>query len=365
MYEQLDLVSDSGHRFRIKYAEALSKMERMEEAAAEFEAGANLLREQGRMDDYIKVAERLLFHRPDVAVAREVALMYLERNDAKRALSKLQVCFQANPKDVATLELLARAFHLLGQHPKTISVYREIARIYQDGKKPAERERVLRKILELDPNDQEAKTALGGKPPAPDASSLFESSTIMAPPRPNTGTVGAVPKHTIEQAPVAPANTSALGDDDDDSVQELDLLEDDFDDAEIIIRLMPGRPKRLRPTSSSTTVRLPPAAPRPSRVTRARSNRPRPIDRSLRRALPRERRRPAQSTSRNPPKLRPRATRASGLTGDLARIERLMSKSSGSCASACWDQAQDSSGIVNQARGLHAGTSDAQRRRLP
>lgn len=266
MYEQLDLVSDALTTYeqvaahyaragdlnqaiatlgrmaeldpenipvRIKYAEALSKMERTEEAAKEFEAGANLLREQGRMDDYIKVAERLLFHRPDVVVAREVAEMYLERNDAKRALSKLQVCFQANPKDVATLELLARAFHVLGQHAKTISVYREIARIYQDGKRPAERERVLRKILELDPNDDEAKTALGQKPPpARDVSSLFEvpPGTIMAPP--NMG--GAIateearaPKRTIVQEPVAPADSVAF---DDDSEPEMEFLDDDVDD---------------------------------------------------------------------------------------------------------------------------------------
>src|SRR5690349_18568944 len=42
---------------RIKYAEALSKAGKMKEAATEFEAGAKLLKAQGRMDDYIKVAE--------------------------------------------------------------------------------------------------------------------------------------------------------------------------------------------------------------------------------------------------------------------------------------------------------------------
>jgi tetratricopeptide (TPR) repeat protein len=164
---------------RIKYAEALSAMNRIEDAANQFSAGAELLRSQGRMDDYIKVAERLLFHRQDLALAREVAELYLERNDAKRALSKLQACFQANPKDVSTLELLARAFHVLGQNPKTIKVYREIARVYDEAKRPEERSRNLRKILELDPNDAEAKTALGIAPAQPsrrDVSSLLDKS---------------------------------------------------------------------------------------------------------------------------------------------------------------------------------------------
>ena len=162
--------------------------------------------------------------------------MYLERNDAKRALSKLQVCFQANPKDVATLELLARAFHVLGQHAKTISVYREIARIYQDGKRPAERERVLRKILELDPNDDEAKTALGQKPPAArDASSLFEvpPGTIMAPPNMGAalGAEPRAPQPAVVQAPVASAPKKTLVDEE----PEMEFLDDDMDDVEEMV----------------------------------------------------------------------------------------------------------------------------------
>jgi tetratricopeptide (TPR) repeat protein len=146
---------------RIKCAEALSKAGRTKEAAAEFEAGAQLLKDQGRLDDFVKVAERLLYHRPeDVAVARELAQLYLERNDPKRALSKLQLCFKADPKDIQTLELLAEAFHLLGQLPKTISVYKEVARIHQEAGRHEERARILKKILEHDPGDQDARQGL-------------------------------------------------------------------------------------------------------------------------------------------------------------------------------------------------------------
>ncbi|MEO0326206.1 MAG: tetratricopeptide repeat protein, partial [Myxococcota bacterium] len=83
---------------RIRHAEALSKADRMDEAAREFEAGATLLDEQGRVDDYLKVAERLLFHRQeDTGLARDLAERYLQRNDAKRALAKLQLLFQHDP----------------------------------------------------------------------------------------------------------------------------------------------------------------------------------------------------------------------------------------------------------------------------
>ncbi len=172
---------------RIKYAEALSKAGRTEEAAEAFEAGALLLRDQGRMDDYIKVAERLLFHRPtDADLARELAELYLDREDPKRALGKLQLSFKADPRHVPTLELLARAFEQLGQTPKTISVYKEIARIHQDAGRNDERARTLKHILDLDPADAEARQALASYAPRgavvaePPPGAIVESS---APPR--------------------------------------------------------------------------------------------------------------------------------------------------------------------------------------
>lgn len=146
---------------RIKYAEALSRAGRTQAAADEFEQGAFLLRDQGRLDDYIKVAERLLYHRGnDVRIAKELAETYIARRDPKRALAKLQICFKADPRDVSTLSLLAEAFLMLQQTDKAISVYREIARIHREAQRPQERMSALRRILELNPNDKEAQTAL-------------------------------------------------------------------------------------------------------------------------------------------------------------------------------------------------------------
>lgn len=154
---------------RIKYAEALSRAGKTAEAAKAFEAGARLLKRSGRIDDYLKVAERLLYHRPeDVILSRELAQMYLDRNDGKRALAKLQVCFKADPKDVQTLDMLAGAFEQLAQLPKTISVYREVARIHAEAHRPEERALTLKRILNLDPTDAEARQALAAyAAPAP------------------------------------------------------------------------------------------------------------------------------------------------------------------------------------------------------
>jgi tetratricopeptide (TPR) repeat protein len=146
---------------RIKYAEALSRAGRTQEAADEFEQGALLLRDQGRLDDYVKVAERLLYHRSnDVRVAKELAETYIARRDPKRALAKLQICFKADPRDVSTLSLLAEAFLMLSQTDKAISVYREVARIHREAQRPQQRMSALHRILELNPNDKEARVAL-------------------------------------------------------------------------------------------------------------------------------------------------------------------------------------------------------------
>jgi len=198
---------------RIKYAEALSKAKQMERAASEFEAGARLLEEQGRIDDYLKVAERLLYHRPgDVALSKKLARTYLSRNDAKRALSKLQACFKKDPRDITTLELLAQAFHVLGQSAKTISVYKEMVRILAEKNEDEERARILKKILELDPNDAEARQELAKFAP-PSAASRKPVDSV-----PPGALVGA-----RSELPPAP-------EDDDEPELEIGVLDEDDDD---------------------------------------------------------------------------------------------------------------------------------------
>jgi tetratricopeptide (TPR) repeat protein len=170
---------------RIKYAEALSRAGRTQEAADEFDQGAQLLKHQGRLDDYVKVAERLLYHRSnDVRVAKDLAETYIERRDPKRALAKLQICFKADPRDVSTLSLLAEAFLMLQQSNKAVSVYREVARIHREAHRPQERMSALKRILELNPNDKEALTALNRTAAASGQHYMPPSTAQPQPPAP-------------------------------------------------------------------------------------------------------------------------------------------------------------------------------------
>ena len=165
---------------RIKLAELYSKEGLLEEASTQFTVACEQLRRQGRQDDFLKVAERLLWHKPDNhALNRELAGLYLRRNDPRRALQKLQTCFKADPRDVETLGLLALAFQALDQKAKTVSVLKELARIHNENKARDKAAEVYRKILEIVPNDPDAIAFVGVQPVAAPT-----PAPAQAPPRP-------------------------------------------------------------------------------------------------------------------------------------------------------------------------------------
>ncbi|WP_428261904.1 tetratricopeptide repeat protein [Haliangium sp.] len=146
---------------RIKLAELYSKEGMLEEAVAEFGTACDYLRSQQREDDFIKVAERLLWHKADnITLSRELAAIYLRRRDARRALQKLQVCFKANSRDVETLDLLSQAFQSLEQTAKTVSVLKEMARVLDEDGRHEQAADVHRRILALAPNDRDAQAFL-------------------------------------------------------------------------------------------------------------------------------------------------------------------------------------------------------------
>ncbi|WP_242360546.1 lipopolysaccharide assembly protein LapB, partial [Anaeromyxobacter sp. SG17] len=132
-----------------------------------FRRAAAYLKRNGRADEYLKVAERIAVLTPDDhALIRELAHVYLGKGDTKRALAKLQLCFKVDAKDVETLQLLAQAFRDLGQTSKTISVYKELARVHEERGHAGEARAAWRKVQELAPGDPDAAAALGAGAPS-------------------------------------------------------------------------------------------------------------------------------------------------------------------------------------------------------
>ncbi len=195
---------------RIKLAESYSRENMIGDAIEQFQRAAEILKRQGRIDDYVKVAERLVYHDPNrIDAIKELANIYLTRGDTKRGLAKLQLCFKAAPRDVETLTLLAAAFRDLGQLQKTVFVYRELSRIHQENGDEIAARNTLQRIIEIDPNDAEARSALGmGQYANP--TGFGQSSGRMAAPF-GAGTPPSFGTGSLPMAPQGPAFGGTAG----------------------------------------------------------------------------------------------------------------------------------------------------------
>jgi tetratricopeptide (TPR) repeat protein len=234
---------------RIKLAELYSKETLVSEAATEFQVACEQLRRQGRQDDFLKVAERLLWHKPDnQPLNRELSGLYLRRNDPRRALQKLQACFKADPRDVETLGLLAQAFQALDQKAKTVSVLKELARIHTENKHQELAGDVFRKILELVPTDAEALAFLGpaalplvraSQPPA----ALARPATPMPmPPLVRAATADARFNLTADMPPYEQASARMTGSMpliDEQSLSGVDFALPEYDDSDFSADMEP------------------------------------------------------------------------------------------------------------------------------
>ena len=160
----------------LRLAEALSRAKDIDSAVVEFGVAAGQLTQLGRKDDALKVLERLLHHRADATHARMAAELYLARGggtDGMQALSKLQTCFQADPRNLDTLGLLARAFTQIGQAAKAIEVQKEMARIARDAGQNELFSELVTKLTKLAPNDEGVRQLAAGAiasslPPRPE-----------------------------------------------------------------------------------------------------------------------------------------------------------------------------------------------------
>jgi tetratricopeptide (TPR) repeat protein len=186
---------------RVKLADLYVREQMNGEAQAEFQRAAEHLKRSGRIDDYLRVAERISALDPsNLQLARELAELYLQRSDQKKALSKLQVCFKADPRDVETLRLLAVAFQGLGQTAKTISVYKALARALEERGQTTEAEQAWAQVGQLDPNDAELAARRGpARAPTPAPMPM-----PVAQPRPATGAQSAY-QPAQPAAPTRPA----------------------------------------------------------------------------------------------------------------------------------------------------------------
>jgi tetratricopeptide (TPR) repeat protein len=147
---------------RLRVAELYSRERQPEKAVEHFRIAGDQLLANGRRSDYVRVAERLVYHKPDdVPTIRGLARAYLELKDPRRALMKLNALLHADPHDREGLELLAETFLALEKPDKATSVAIELVRqlqaIGETGRPEAAR--VARRALAWDPTNGELLSA--------------------------------------------------------------------------------------------------------------------------------------------------------------------------------------------------------------
>ena len=133
---------------RIKLADFLMQQRMKSDALREYQAAAEFAQKEGLTDEYITVAEKWFSADPkNLQVGQTLGRMHLQRADPQKALTKLQQCFQQNPKDVQTLNLVAEAFKALGQNNKSAAVQKELARLYDEQGLTSESQNTWKKVL--------------------------------------------------------------------------------------------------------------------------------------------------------------------------------------------------------------------------
>jgi tetratricopeptide (TPR) repeat protein len=204
----------------LRLAEAFVRVSDIASAITRFGAAGEILRKLGRLDDAIKVLDRLLQHRKDGRFARMAAELYLERggpSDAMSALAKLQISFHENSKDLDTLALLARIFDRLGQPSKSIEVQKEAARTARDGGQAEAFVGLVQALVARAPNDEEvqklaaqAERAGPSSIPAPRSLApsdveVYEEVDVDEVPAPEVPFALRQPAHAPYAAPADPA----------------------------------------------------------------------------------------------------------------------------------------------------------------
>jgi tetratricopeptide (TPR) repeat protein len=119
----------------VRLGEAYCQLEDYAAARQAFSEAVEVLQRLSRDDDALRVIDRALHFENDPALARTAAEILLRRGnraDGLQALTKLQICFQADPKDLTVLGMLAQAFSLIEQPEKAVEVYKQMALIARE-----------------------------------------------------------------------------------------------------------------------------------------------------------------------------------------------------------------------------------------
>ncbi len=148
---------------RIKLAEQYLKLSDVDSAAQQFAHACQTLLEEGRFEEYIKVAERLLHQQPgNVSRIKQLASVYIEVGKPQNAVSILHPLFRQGSYDGESLDLLVRGLSGTGQQERARAILRELVPALESAGRQSELRIAFQLLHELDPADIHARRFLHG-----------------------------------------------------------------------------------------------------------------------------------------------------------------------------------------------------------
>lgn len=195
VFEKTVLLDPKNPLPHLRLAEARCRVKMLDEAIDSFWTAAELLLGLKRPDDALKVIERILHFRQDPVYARAAAQLYLQKNSPQagmQALARLQIAFQANPKDLDTLALLAQAFEVIQQSDKALEVHLEMARLAREQRRPELWHQILAHLRHVAPGNPQVVALDRAGPPLETGA----PPPISAPPKYGAPQAASLPQRT-------------------------------------------------------------------------------------------------------------------------------------------------------------------------
>lgn len=191
IYQQMVGLDPNNPLTHVRLAEALCHLEEIDAGIEAFRAAAELLHKLGRVDDVLRVVDRGMNFKQDPTLARLGAEVHLKRgtrNDGLAALTKLQICFKADPKDLVVFGLLAQAFTLLEQPDKATEVYKEMAMLAREKGEQQLFLQLVEHLVQIAPGDDQVRAlqllAHGGTAPSSHAMPAAKAVSVAPPEQP-------------------------------------------------------------------------------------------------------------------------------------------------------------------------------------
>ncbi len=154
---------------RMKLAELYIKNGLKDQAYTELSKIAEKLIEAKRTIDLITVYERMLSIKPgEASIVKQLIRLYLSRGDYQKVLLKVKDVIASGKSDTDVLIALAKAYVALDKTSLAISAYKEVAKLYSKGGLDSQAQDIYKKILEIDPTDQQALQIVVGAKSAPE-----------------------------------------------------------------------------------------------------------------------------------------------------------------------------------------------------